>query len=265
MEEDKRNKMGFKCVEGTNWVINQDEMLYENSQAPGFYLRKKNTEYIFKNMDEFVLALKDTGEVFENIFNIPVKQENIEILYCGKCPVSLRTERKQIGIHRTGNTYVQDMYQFSHELFHAVMLGVIPQRHAWFEESLCALSSLVVLNKTYLKYILRTPERALNIRRYALSNCIPQKIDEIGEGYINQWYNTVIKIIEKYIINRKFEQVCALFLEPIVEQYGCDLGMFLSLPHTCEGDFITYMNAWGKELGNSQKGIAEMIKNLFIL
>lgn len=251
-------------IEGTQWVINDEIMLYENPDYDSNFFVTKNDEYVFENINELTLAITDVKDVFVSTFGfteIPLRE--LMIIYCRDCPVTMRPERTQIGLNRIDNVYTQDVYQFSHELMHSALNGAIPDNYLWFEETLCTLSSLLVMDMLYLKYCIKDPFRSYSIKQYSLWNCIPKDTINNLERNFYLYYFYKLRDQKVYHINRDFEKSFSLFLEPIIRTHDMKMCLFSEIRIGETNNFEDFLDEWRKSLTETDKPIADMIKSLF--
>lgn len=253
----------IRKIEGTNWSINTDILLYENPEVAGYFLTGANAEYEFENMDQLVEAIIAVKSVFVNMFGFDtISEKEIEIVYCRNCPICMNPNGGRIGLHRTGNTYIQDVYQFSHELFHSSVNGIIVGKFKWFEEGLCALSSLLVIDIILKKHVIDGIKDTKVLNSYLVEACIPHDGNEDSEKYICLYYYDTI-MPREYVTDRTFEKHCAVVIKSIIQEYNLRMNIFAKLPSEEAPDFYEYMQMWRDKLPESQKFIAEKIGNIF--
>ncbi|GEM_PF-3972140 len=207
----------IKRIEGSSWYLCDEIQLYENPNCAGRFMRK-NIIKVFENEEDLLQALLDTGEVFRDEFGFDdVFNKDIYILNCEETPVSLYP--REIGLNRTLSIYEQDMYQFAHELLHLIIGNVVPTKYKWLEESLCMLSSILVMATVSQKYYLTNIKKACEISGFIKNNMFLNNNNiDLTEVFKKNMSNNVEYYDHKFNDEKLFVQILYGFLKLIYEQ-----------------------------------------------
>lgn len=148
-------------------------------------------------------------------------------------PVTLRNSRAII-IVADGTNYLQALYQFAHEMMHASIPKSANLSWKWLEETICELSSIVVLSELYRTNWLNhrpvyitdavynsTPKYVANIRGKAIA------IEESIPAFLQ----THIETLRKDCRMRNHNATMAVALEPVFQQYP---ELWCAVPYLCE-------------------------------
>ncbi|MCC3395008.1 hypothetical protein D4759_07500 [Clostridiales bacterium AHG0011] len=229
----------MKKIEGTKWRLDDKRKSYENPDAPGHF-KTINESIVFENEADFINALRDTGKIFRDKFGFTdIYSTEFDIIWCMSCPVTIHGE--YIGLNRTENIYAQDMYQFAHELMHFKMGDLIPQRYKWFEECLCSLSSIMVMNEAVKSYEDTDLPKALQIYCYIRDNYKFVEGDYNIVQIFNEHMNNAEKIYEHQFASEK------LFARVLYGFWKNDLSVMhlvRFLPHEEYDNGFFYLRKW---------------------
>lgn len=247
-------------IENTNWQINDEIYAMENPSKVGYFLIAENEVIKFQNVDILIEAINNARDIFSSVFHFhDIDKSYLEFINCLTCPVTLK-QTNRIGLLRTQNSYEQDLYQLSHELMHMCLSNTIPKEYSWFEESLCALSSLIVLDIMYQKFSSVNSEKAYNIKYFNICNCIPKQ--ETKEINLSVFFHKLMPVLSS---NRNFEKVCALFMEPILRDHNYNMSIFKTLPSIPKSNFLDYLQEWVDGSDEDTRDFKICIRNIFLV
>lgn len=123
--------------------------------------------------------------------------------------------------------YREIPYQFFHELCHLMIGEGTPKKFKWFEESLCALSTIYFM----LRYEI---ESNLNLSEYLAINCQNFELFETSE--LLDPHTEITYQLENNEYDREKNKWIALNLLPIAQKYGPNFWRFFSSLHVASSD-----------------------------
>lgn len=119
--------------------------LYINNSTGGFC--GEMGQWVGRNI---VNVLRLVKRIFEDIFGEEMVNQHCElaVMYSSDGPQTFR-ENNIIFLNTTGTFYIQQIYQFSHELCHMMITNSVSEEFRWLEETFCELMSWYVLQIVY--------------------------------------------------------------------------------------------------------------------